>query len=69
MVFMGACSPPNFPEDPLLSPVDDLPEPKIVPLAPILDTEDRPNIDPTPDLEQRGEALRDRAEEIRNGQT
>lgn len=65
---LAACAPKDFPEDISTTPASELPAPAIIPLQEILDLAQDPladSDDPDPDLAQRGEALRTRADAIR----
>lgn len=65
---LAACAPKDYPEDTSTTPISELPTPEIIPLQEILDLTQDPLADaddPDPDLAQRGEALRTRADAIR----
>lgn len=65
---LTACVPPDYPEDPRLSDESNLPEPDIIPLSDILNTDQTTDVaqDTATDLQARGEDLRRRADTVRN---
>lgn len=64
LVLLTACTPKEFPENPLLAPANDLKMPVLLPLDPLL-AQIAPAVDaanPDPELAQRGADLRSRAQ-------